>query len=265
MKYVNVEDRSIANGVAASKYEFPHMVNTHFITNNNFMIIMQWTYVRLKSFLPTIRNMFVVEYWLAISLCWLQPIAFQSKCKWFIIILTAAWLTVSTTQIFHFFIFTHSHQFQVNQLNCKREIIFSATIRVRLGEYNTTDTENTDRIDFNVATIYQHPNYSSCYGYDDIALVKLDQPVTFTKAIRPACLPEERISNDIVNATATGWGLTESGPYSNILMKVNLDMLDDDKCKSGGRLYPDGVKTKAQFCAGSTNTGNTCSGDSGQF
>jgi hypothetical protein len=55
----------------------------------------------------------------------------------------------------------------------------------------------------------------------DFALLKLDQPVTFSKIVSPLCLPEN--SQDTfgrILGTTIGWGVTELGTVSDILREV---------------------------------------------
>lgn len=40
-----------------------------------------------------------------------------------------------------------------------------------------------------MSAIIQHPNFNRTTVNHDIALLKLDSPVTFTSAVRPVCLP----------------------------------------------------------------------------
>ena len=52
-----------------------------------------------------------------------------------------------------------------------------------------------------------HPKYAhnSDHDYYDIAIVIIDRPVTFTKKIRPICLPKLTDNFDGKKATVAGW------------------------------------------------------------
>lgn len=111
-----------------------------------------------------------------------------------------------------------------------------------------------------------HPDHDTQYFYDDIGLIKLKQPVMFTDAIRPACLPEEPISAD--TATYSGWDKRNHRQRdgSDVLMKVDLELFDHTKCSGyiEPRLRtPQGYLEASQLCAGSSD--NTCFGDLGRF
>jgi Trypsin. len=66
-----------------------------------------------------------------------------------------------------------------------------------------------------------HPKYNFFTYEYDLALVRLDSPLTFAPHIAPICLPA---SDDLLigeNATVTGWGrLSEGGTLPSILQEV---------------------------------------------
>lgn len=80
---------------------------------------------------------------------------------------------------------------------------------VRLGDlYLGVKEQNLPEIDVPVASFTSHPNYNKESRQNDIALVKMSRPVTFTNSIRPACLWQKpNVASS--TAIATGWGATE--------------------------------------------------------
>ncbi|KAL0168827.1 hypothetical protein M9458_037049, partial [Cirrhinus mrigala] len=60
--------------------------------------------------------------------------------------------------------------------------------------------------------IIPHPYYNA-YTYDnDIALMELDSPVTYSETIRPICLPSsETIFPTGETVSISGWGATREG------------------------------------------------------
>ena len=88
----------------------------------------------------------------------------------------------------------------------------ASSIQVLLGEHNVADNEFT-RVD--VAEIIEHPNYKPDPNFDnDYTILRLENRVTFTNKVSPACLPADvRSTYANVLATATGWGsLRSDGP-----------------------------------------------------
>ena len=68
------------------------------------------------------------------------------------------------------------------------------------------------RIKRKIVRVINHPNYDSQTTNNDIALVKLDQKVEYTKYIRPACLVESgEVLADGKEVVISGWGTTKSG------------------------------------------------------
>lgn len=121
---------------------------------------------------------------------------------------------------------------------------------VRLGDLNLKLQEpELPELDIPIARFIGHPNYDKSKKQNDIALVQMNRPVTFTKFIRPACLWQTTNIPD-AKAIATGWGHTEYAGHSSAdMMKVQLDILDTGICT---RAYEDGgfpVGDK-QVCAG---------------
>lgn len=109
----------------------------------------------------------------------------------------------------------------------------------------------------------KHPNYSSKFADDDIALFKLSGPVEMNAYIVPICLPTmDKLTTSA--AIASGWGTTGTAEdSSNKLMKVIIDYADPRKCTE---VYGESQKLASKqtnpykmICAGSINkTGDTC-------
>lgn len=135
---------------------------------------------------------------------------------------------------------------------------------VRLGDQNIKSKDDrVSELDVDIAKIVSHEEYQR--GKNDIAVLELAYDVKFTDLIRPACLwqSEEFVSNRV---NAAGWGRTEQGSPSDELLKVSLDIIDNQECKS--LMRQGGFRTfnisDTQMCAGDKKGGkDTCSGDSG--
>ena len=59
-----------------------------------------------------------------------------------------------------------------------------------------------------IENIITHPDYSDL-DYD-LALIKLQSPLTYNKRVRPVCLPKFDFPSG-TNCYVTGWGNTEEG------------------------------------------------------
>jgi len=139
-----------------------------------------------------------------------------------------------------------------------------------------------------ITKVIVHPQYDQPAGStnNDIALIKLASPLTFTSEIKPACLPNEPL-NATVNragilknkynnrpvAFVAGWGhqqeggapQSSSGPVigagSDVAKQVDIEMYTNADCKSRLRGY---TFTDQMICGGFEQGGkDSCQGDSG--
>nr|XP_019571743.1 PREDICTED: transmembrane protease serine 4 [Rhinolophus sinicus] len=99
----------------------------------------------------------------------------------------------------------------------------------------------------------------------DIALVKLQYPLTFSDTVRPICLPFS--DEELTPATplwVIGWGFTEQGggKMSDTLLQASVQVIDRTQCNAEDAYQ--GEVTKEMLCAGILGGGvDTCQGDSG--
>ncbi|KAE8573468.1 ovochymase-1 [Halyomorpha halys] len=142
------------------------------------------------------------------------------------------------------------------------------SVVVRLGDLDVKDdTEKSTPITLKVIEVFDHPKYNHSRAYHDISLLKLEKDVELGPSIRPLCLhTSSSIAQD--KAIATGWGHTSFAGYeSNHLLKVELDLLSDERCKSEYDFehvtLSQGITPETIFCAGGKEDKDTCQGDSG--
>uniref|UniRef100_A0A1S4H878 Peptidase S1 domain-containing protein n=2 Tax=gambiae species complex TaxID=44542 RepID=A0A1S4H878_ANOGA len=132
-----------------------------------------------------------------------------------------------------------------------------------LNIYSNADNEYAQEL--KIVDVIRHPNYKFTSSYYDIALMKLERNVSVTRYVIPTCLwLEDEIR--FPNLMAAGWGRTGfSENTSEILMKVQLSPVREDKClkhyRKGDYKYRNGLLDH-QLCAGDEEM-DTCPGDSG--
>lgn len=113
---------------------------------------------------------------------------------------------------------------------------------------------------YKIAQVILHPLYKENGIEHDIAILKTFQPVEYNDGVSPACLPFHYTSETFEGATVTaiGWGTVEfSGPQTDKLMKVNLNVIDDETCVRRGMNI-----TVGHMCT-FTKGKDTCQFDSG--
>ncbi|XP_026172563.1 ST14 transmembrane serine protease matriptase a [Mastacembelus armatus] len=114
----------------------------------------------------------------------------------------------------------------------------------------------------NLKQIICHPNYNEHTYDNDIALMELDSPVTYSNFIKPICLPSAQHDFPVGNSVwITGWGATREGGFAaTVLQKAEVRIINGTVCNSlmGGQI------TSRMLCAGVLSGGvDACQGDSG--
>uniref|UniRef100_A0A8B9ZEI8 Peptidase S1 domain-containing protein n=1 Tax=Anas platyrhynchos TaxID=8839 RepID=A0A8B9ZEI8_ANAPL len=138
----------------------------------------------------------------------------------------------------------------------------SLTYRVVLGEYDLT-VEDDSAVVAEVEDFIVHENWNSYLIVNDIALIKLKEPVQESESIQAACLPPSglELPNDYP-CEITGWGrLWTNGPLADVLQQALLPVVDYSTCSQSdwwGYL----VRT-SMVCAGGDGVVSGCNGDSG--
>ncbi|KHJ48570.1 trypsin [Trichuris suis] len=127
--------------------------------------------------------------------------------------------------------------------------------------YFLVGAHNVDSLEDSVqrrARNYVTHFYTPLSEDNDIAMVRLDKPVTFSSHISPLCLPDgemPKVENG--ECFAAGWGKTERNISSATLKMTPLTILPDYFCESF-------VQIRRQFCVGQYfREYSTCHGDSG--
>lgn len=131
---------------------------------------------------------------------------------------------------------------------------------IRLGEYSFETAWETRSKSFRAAEIRIHSDFSTATFENDIALVKLLKPATFSTFVWPICLPSTiDDSYEGMNAQVIGYGAQYfGGPASPVLMEVTLPILKNSDCQ---KKYLNRISDTV-MCAGAANA-DACQGDSG--
>ncbi|KAM6897139.1 chymotrypsin-like protease CTRL-1 [Xenentodon cancila] len=125
---------------------------------------------------------------------------------------------------------------------------------------------NLNEVSRNVVQVIIHPKYNDTLFNNDIALMKLDAPVTYNNYIRPICLASS--SSQFHNGTscwATGWGDIRKGeslPINYPLQEVKIPIIGKKQCTCNYIPAKEATITSNMVCAGQENKG-ICQGDSG--
>ncbi|XP_073952511.1 trypsin-1-like [Choristoneura fumiferana] len=135
--------------------------------------------------------------------------------------------------------------------------------RVTFGEHDRCDRSQRPFTRYVTKVIAQ--DFSLNDLTDDIALLKISSPVTYSHAVRPVCLPKnpERTYENTKSVVA-GWGATgENKNWSCILLEAELPVLSHEQCQN--TKYNASRIKETMLCAGFPETAHkdACTGDSG--
>lgn len=118
-----------------------------------------------------------------------------------------------------------------------------------------------------LSAIVSHGNYDKTLITNDIAMLIVEQPFSFSRVIGPACLPRFRIDLQGQQVKGLGWGLTQDkGVLSDVLREVDLHVISMEKCQALWRMAGQPIFALPQeatnICT-DHQTKDTCQGDSG--
>ncbi|KAL0274876.1 UNVERIFIED_CONTAM: hypothetical protein PYX00_002903 [Menopon gallinae] len=144
----------------------------------------------------------------------------------------------------------------------------TGNIRVIIGPKNLAEEKQyfDEQLDssLKIENIIVHENYTTNYIYadNDIALIKLRDPIVFTDKIYPVCLPDKEGQDDPTNANVTvlGWGKTEHNMNSPTLRQAVLNVMPEDECKKVPKI---GHHIASSMVCAYGPQKDSCQGDSG--
>jgi plasma kallikrein len=141
---------------------------------------------------------------------------------------------------------------------------------IRAGEWDRSSTlEIIAHQDRTLSKIISHPQYYSGGLFNDIAILKWNDPLNLEVNVQPLCLPEE--NQTIVpghRCTVTAWGKTSSDnpSSSDILRFVKVPFVEHARCQTQFQNFRLGRRFQlhASFlCFGGEEGLDSCGGDGG--
>ncbi|XP_055780502.1 uncharacterized protein LOC129856819 [Salvelinus fontinalis] len=151
------------------------------------------------------------------------------------------------------------------------QVIKKSEVMAYVGDNNVENLLQSPPLE--VASLHPHPGYNNTDGLSfnhDIALIKLQHPLTFSSSIMRVCLPEKGAEYSTGRVGwVSGFGLKDDDEMPSNLRYVRIPLVDQVKCRSSidearkkKREAPD--LTDGMFCAGLPEGGkDTCAGDGG--
>lgn len=157
-----------------------------------------------------------------------------------------------------------NNQWVLTAAHCEES--FGLNFEVLIGFHNVTNLAEPSGKIIKPLKFFPHPNFNRQTINNDIALLKLTEPVLFGNEIKPICLPNGKLPVLSSFSVVSGWGRTQadgSGDVAKVLMQVVVPIRPDSECEA---LYPGIYNATTQICAGvplSNNEKDSCQGDSG--
>ncbi|KAG1662604.1 Proclotting enzyme [Nymphon striatum] len=149
------------------------------------------------------------------------------------------------------------------------EIVPPDELIIRLGDHNLeSDNDGLKPVEYKVIEVTVHKTFNAKTFLNDIALLRIESTISYTRFIKPVCVPYEAsflTDQDISErkGIVTGWGKTSftSTEFSDVLRETLLPIWTNEAC---GRAYRTQNIVRSFLCAGEEAGGrDACQYDSG--
>ncbi|KAI9558950.1 chymotrypsin-like protein [Daphnia sinensis] len=136
---------------------------------------------------------------------------------------------------------------------------------IMLGAHNVrlTAAEEPNRVEYRSEVYTIHPNWGPNLLRNDMALIKLPEPVTFTDAISPICLaPATEPSHAGDPLHVSGWGKPSDAAtgISPVLREVDVVGITNQECVAAYSIL---TIRDSNICVSTLGGKSSCNGDSG--
>ncbi|GFY58927.1 protein masquerade [Trichonephila inaurata madagascariensis] len=141
-------------------------------------------------------------------------------------------------------------------------------IYVRVGDYDLASQFGTPGAQTQkVSTSYIHHNHNGQTLDNDIALLRLENPVQLQESVCLVCLPARGAENNPgKRCTVTGYGyMDESGPIALKIREATLPIVEEKLCTEQVNKVTEKqfILPAGSFCAGGESGNDACQGDGG--
>ncbi|XP_053688653.1 collagenase-like [Sabethes cyaneus] len=137
----------------------------------------------------------------------------------------------------------------------------ATSFEVTLGAVDLNDNENDGRVVVTATEYVRHEKYNPLFATNDVAVVKLPEPVQFNERVQPVKLPTGADSYTDQKVVVSGWGLQKNGgSVAEKLQYAPLTVISNSQCT---KTYNPLVVKKTTLCAQGEDKQSPCNGDSG--
>lgn len=151
-----------------------------------------------------------------------------------------------------------NNQWAISAAHCF-QLRINDTIRIKFADHRTYEYDDGE-FDRYAQKIFIHPDYDYETIQHDIALVKFNAPIQYSKRVLPICLPKfvDKLPSGAMVHTI-GWGETYVLGPSEVLKQATLQHIPSEKCNPNAPIKV----TEDMICAGNRTGDGICSADSG--
>ncbi|XP_067277182.1 complement factor D [Pseudorasbora parva] len=135
-------------------------------------------------------------------------------------------------------------------------------VKAVLGAHSLSGAEDTKQT-FDVIAVYNHPDFSISNYDNDIALLKLDKPITESSAVKSVKFQRDEAADPKESAVVetAGWGsLNNLGGRPDKLQELSITVMKQSLCGRGDHY---GLKFTSNMLCAAERRKDTCDGDSG--
>ncbi|XP_071804691.1 trypsin-like [Asterias amurensis] len=154
-----------------------------------------------------------------------------------------------------------SNQWVLTAAHCLHPSDTADSYNVVVGSHDISDSGESTASSYPLEQIFIHEDYNTITLDNDITLLKLSSPVSFSDYVNTACLPTSDFPAGS-NCVVTGWGNQETAHREFTLQQVDVPIISNTQCNQP--TWYDGHVTDNMICAGYASGGkDSCQGDSG--
>lgn len=125
--------------------------------------------------------------------------------------------------------------------------------RVHVGQHDLNEVEGIQSI--RVLELIPHESYSQNKSRNDIALMKLRNPIAYNDNVQPICLPSKTTDFSSNFGFVAGWGVNEKNEFQYILNAIAMPIVTDSECENSDSFFETLLRGRT-FCAGFRNGKN---------
>jgi len=141
----------------------------------------------------------------------------------------------------------------------------AVSVSLIFGAQNVTDTTEKSQVRMTSKNFIIHEGWNPTLLVNDIALIKLDTPITLTSDIKTITLAKGSNAYSNQEGIVAGWGLTKTSQkgVTPVLQYIRSPVMSNDDCKKVDKDYDAIIKNTLLCLSPGTAKLGTCQGDSG--